>query len=107
MTQVLDLRALVLATGRFDAERDFKLRWPASLRVEVRFQGGDDVPPDVFMARCRAGFLREVAVLGDVHESYLPVAEMERWARDVCAGSFGRSLVLDAGNLCSEVRTVR
>ena len=38
MTQVLDLRALVLATGRFDAERDFKLRWPASLRVESATQ---------------------------------------------------------------------
>ena len=94
---LLDLHTLLGATKRFDGDA---LVWPADLRVDVRFCGGDETPPDVFMQRCTRGFLREVALFGDVDSAFLPNSEIEKWARMVCTGSFARSLWVRPQELC-------
>ena len=94
---LIDLHTLLVATKRFDGEA---LVWPPTLRVDVRFCGGDDVPPDVFMQRCTKGFLREVSLIGDVDSAFLQNSEIEKWARMVCTGSFARSLWIRPQTLC-------
>ena len=100
---MMDLQTLLVATKRFDGDQ---LVWPADLRIEARFCGGKDTPPDVFMQRCTKGFLREVLVIGDVDSAYLPNSEVERWARAVCTGSFARSLNLSPLMVCDEVEVL-
>ena len=99
----MDLHTLITATNRFYGE---DLSWPPELRVDVRFCGGVDTPPDVFMQRCFKGFLREVSLIGDVDTAFLPTSRIEWWARMLCTGSFARSLMVSPQLLCSSMEAL-